>query len=290
MPDAARVSPPAHDGGEQRRQYAAVARAIAFIRANAARQPELAEIAAAAHLSEFHLQRLFSSWAGLSPKRVLQYLTKEHALTALRASAGMLDTALDAGLSGPGRLHDLMVTCEALTPGEIRAGGAGVELRHGVAATPLGAALFGWTPRGLCHLAFCDGDAAAGLAALQTDWPAANFVRDDAGATTLAGRVFPAVPVPGKLHLLLRGTNFQIKVWEALLKIPPATLISYGDLAVRVDRPQAARAVGSAVAANSIAYLIPCHRVIRDDGSVSNYRWGVERKLALQVWELGRSA
>ena len=289
MPDAARVSPPADGGGEQQRQYLAVARAIAFIRANAARQPELAEIAAAAHFSEFHLQRVFPPWAGLSPKRFLQYLTKGHALTALRASAGVLDAALETGLSGPGRLHDLMVSCEALTPGEIRAGGAGVELRHGFAATPLGAALFGWTPRGLCHLAFCDGDGEAGLADLHKDWPAANFVRDDAGARTLAGRVFPAAPAPGRRHLLRRGTNFQIKVWEALLKIPPATLLSYGALAARVDRPQAARAVGSAVAANNIAYLIPCHRVIRGDGDSSNYRWGTERKLALRAWELGRS-
>lgn len=274
---------------DNEQHYAAVARAIAFIRANAAHQPELAEIAAAAGLSEFHLQRLFSAWAGLSPKRFLQYLTKEHAREALRASADVLEAALDAGLSGPGRLHDLMVSCEALTPGEIRARGAGVELHHGVAATPLGDALFGWTPRGLCHLAFCDGDDNARLAALCQDWPAANFVHDDAGATALANRVFPAAPMPGRLHLLLRGTNFQIKVWEALLKIPPAMLVSYGQLAGHLGMPQAARAVGSAVAANTVAYLIPCHRVIRDDGSCSNYRWGVERKMALRAWEAGRA-
>jgi len=277
-------------GSEWQRQYAAVARAIAFIRANAARQPELAEIAAAAKLSEYHLQRLFSAWAGLSPKRFLQYLTKEHALTALRASSGMLDAALDAGLSGPGRLHDLMVSCEALTPGEIRARGAGVELRHGFAATPLGEALFGWTPRGVCHLAFCDDEHAAPLDVLRKDWPAANFVRDDAAAVSLAARIFPATPTPGKLHLLLRGTNFQIKVWEALLKIPPATLVSYGRLAGHLGQAQAARAVGCAVAANSVAYLIPCHRVIREDGNCSSYRWGVERKLALHAWEAGRRA
>ncbi|MBK8120004.1 MAG: methylated-DNA--[protein]-cysteine S-methyltransferase [Sulfuritalea sp.] len=288
MSDAARESSRATDGGEQRRQYAAVARAIGFIRANAARQPDLAEIAAAAKLSEYHLQRLFSAWAGLSPKRFLQYLTKEHALTALRASAGVFDAALDAGLSGPGSLHDLMVSCEALTPGEIRTQGAGVELRHGFAATPLGEALFGWTRRGVCHLAFCDDDQDAKLALLRKDWPAANFVRDDAGARSLAGRVFPAVPTSGKLHLLLRGTNFQIKVWEALLKIPPAALVSYGRLAGHLGQPRAARAVGSAIAANSIAYLIPCHRVIRDHGNFSNYRWGVERKFALHAWELGR--
>ena len=290
MSDPSPDTVPAEPGGEWRRQYEAVARAIAFIRAHAARQPELAEVAAAAHLSEFHLQRLFSAWAGLSPKRFLQYLTKEHARAALRASAGVLDAALDAGLSGPGRLHDLMVSCEALTPGEIRALGAGVELRHGIAATPLGEALFGWTPRGLCHLSFVDDDAAAKLTVLRADWPAADFVRDDAGAAELATRVFPATPAPGRLHLLLKGTNFQIKVWEALLKIPPAALVSYGQLAGRLGMPRAARAVGAAVAANSIAWLIPCHRVIRDDGSCSNYRWGVDRKLALHAWELGRSA
>jgi AraC family transcriptional regulator of adaptative response/methylated-DNA-[protein]-cysteine methyltransferase len=286
MPETMRVE----RDGEWQRRYDAVARAIAFIRANAARQPELAEIAAAAHLSEFHLQRLFSAWAGLSPKRFLQYLTKEHARETLRASAGVLDAALDAGLSGPGRLHDLMVSCEALTPGEIRAGGAGVELRHGITATPLGEALFGWTPRGICHLAFCDGDHLIKLALLRQDWPAATLIRDDAGAAALAQRVFPATPMPGRLHLLLKGTNFQIKVWEALLRIPPAALVSYGRLAGHLGRPQAARAVGAAVAANHIAWLIPCHRVIRDDGNCSNYRWGVERKLALHAWELGRSA
>lgn len=289
MPETQFDAAPAAFDAEGQRRYDAVACAIAFIRANAGRQPELAEIAAATGLGEFHLQRLFSAWAGLSPKRFLQYLTKQHARAALRASANVLDAALAAGLSGPGRLHDLMVSCEALTPGEIRAQGAGVALRHGIAATPLGAALFGWTPRGLCHLAFCDGDDAAQFAVLRADWPAANFVRDEAGARALAERVFPAVPTAGKLHLLLRGTNFQIKVWEALLKIPPATLVSYGQLAGHLGMPRAARAVGSAVAANSVAYLIPCHRVIRDDGSCSNYRWGVERKLALRAWEAGRT-
>ena len=267
--------------------YAAVARAIAFLRANARRQPALAEVAAAAQLSEYQLQRVFSAWAGISPKRFLQYLTKEHALAMLRGSANVLDAALDAGLSGPGRLHDLTVSCEALTPGEIRSGGAGVELRHGLAATPLGDALFGWTPRGICHLAFCDGAAEAGLAALRSAWPAAKFVRDTPGAAALAARVFPTAPQAGRLHLLLRGTNFQIKVWEALLRIPPASLVSYGQLAGHLAMPGAARAVGSAVAANRIAWLIPCHRVIRDDGESGNYRWGAERKLALRVWEAG---
>lgn len=270
---------------EAARHYAAVARAIGYVRANAQGQPSLAEIAAAAGMSEHHLQRVFSAWAGISPKRFLQYLTKEHALAALRASAGVLDAALEAGLSGPGRLHDLTVSCEALTPGEIKSGGAGVALRHGIAATPLGRALFAWTPRGLCHLAFCDNDEAVQIAALKADWPAANFLHDDAGAAHLAARVFPTAPQAERLHLLLKGTNFQLKVWEALLRIPPATLVSYGQLAAHLGTPRAARAVGSAVAANCVAYLIPCHRVIRESGETASYRWGVERKLALRSWE-----
>ena len=281
--------PEAVNRADTDRHYAAVALAIAYIRRHAQRQPGLSEIAAAAGISEFHLQRLFSAWAGLSPKRFLQYLTKEHALAALRDSAAVLDAALDAGLSGPGRLHDLMVSCEALTPGEIRAGGAGVELRHGFAATPLGTALLGWTARGICHLAFCDDDGQASLAVLYADWPAANFQRDDLGAAALAGRVFPSAPQPGRLHLLLKGTNFQLKVWEALLKVAPATLVSYRQLATALDMPQASRAVGSAVAANRIGYLIPCHRVIRESGDSANYRWGIDRKLALRAWEAGRA-
>jgi AraC family transcriptional regulator of adaptative response/methylated-DNA-[protein]-cysteine methyltransferase len=269
-------------------QYATVAQAIAFIRANAQRQPSLQEIAAAVGLSEFHLQRLFSAWAGLSPKRFLQYLTKEHARAALRASAGVLDAALDAGLSGPGRLHDLMVSCEALTPGEVRELGGGVDLHYGLAATPCGDALFGWTASGLCHLAFCDDDREARLDELRGEWPAARLCRDDEGALALAGLVFPATPEPGRLHLLLRGTNFQIKVWEALLRTPPATLVSYGQLAAAAGSPRAQRAVGSALAANPIAYLIPCHRVIRENGESGAYRWGTERKMALRAWELGR--
>ena len=273
------------NGKEQ--HYEAVARAIGFVRANAREQPALAAVAAAAGMSEHHLQRVFSAWAGISPKRFLQVLTKEHALAALRDSAGVLDAALEAGLSGPGRLHDLMVSCEALTPGEISTGGAGVELRYGIATTPLGAALFGWTPRGLCHLAFCDDDAEAELAALKADWPAASFVLDNDGAVALATRVFPAVPQPGRMHLLLKGTNFQVKVWEALLRVPPAALVSYGQLAAALGRPDAPRAVAGAVAANAIAYLIPCHRVIRKNGENASYRWGVERKLALRAWEAG---
>jgi AraC family transcriptional regulator, regulatory protein of adaptative response / methylated-DNA-[protein]-cysteine methyltransferase len=273
----------------QSQQYAAVAHAIAFIRAHAAQQPGLAEIAAAVGLGEHHLQRLFTAWAGVSPKRFLQHLTKEYARQALRDSADVLDAALGAGLSGPGRLHDLMVSCEALTPGEIRALGAGVAIRHGFASTPLGIVLLGWTDRGICHLTFSDETLDTALATLQAEWPGARWEADDAGAAALATQIFPAIPQAGRLHLLLRGTNFQIKVWEALLRVPPAALVSYSQLATWAGAPRAQRAVGSALAANSIAYLIPCHRVIREDGTSGLYRWGAERKLALRTWEAGHA-
>lgn len=277
-----------HDGGlgESSRQYAVVAHAIDYVRTHALAQPSLEEIAAAVHLSPFHLQRLFSSWAGLSPKRFLQYLTKEHAKCALGRSANMLDVAASSGLSGGGRLHDLMVSCEAMSPGEIRSGGEGLDIAYGLAPTPFGDAVVGWTARGICHLAFCVTEDAALLNELATLWPRAMRHRDDAGARALLATVFAQTPACGTLHLLLRGTNFQIKVWEALIRVAPGEVVSYGDLAQRIGMPRAQRAVGSALAANVIAYLIPCHRVIRESGEVGNYRWGTERKLAM----LGREA
>lgn len=272
----------------QSRHYAIVAQAIAFIRSNARRQPGLAEIAAEVGLSEQRLQRVFSAWAGISPKRFLQYLTKQRASEALRQSSDILSVALESGLSGPGRLHDLMISCEAMTPGEIKTQGKGVTVCQGTAATPFGNSLIGWTRRGLCYLAFCDGDEAARERELASQWPRANLIRDDDGASHLSQRIFPAQPMTGKLHLLLRGTNFQIKVWEALINTRPPQLLSYSQLASLIDAPRAQRAVGSAVAANSIGYLIPCHRVIRESGESGHYRWGSSRKQAIQAWENGR--
>jgi AraC family transcriptional regulator of adaptative response/methylated-DNA-[protein]-cysteine methyltransferase len=272
---------------EQSRDYAVVARAIEYIRANARAQPTLEEVAAAVHLSPFHLQRLFSSWAGISPKRFLQYLTKEHARRELAKARDILSVAADSGLSSGSRLHDLMVHCEALSPGEIRSGGLGIAISCGFAPSPFGDALIAWTARGVCHLAFCSMAEPAMLAELLARWPAATTVRDDEQARRLLARVFPATPARGTLHLLLRGTNFQIKVWEALIRVEPGTLISYGELARRAVAPNAQRAVGSALAANRIAYLIPCHRVIRESGETGSYRWGSSRKLALLGWEAG---
>lgn len=270
------------------RHYTIVADAIEYIRSNARRQPSLADIAASVGLSEYHLQRVFSEWAGISPKRFLQFLTKERAREALRESNDVLAASMNAGLSSPGRLHDLMISCEAMTPGEIRQHGEGVNLTYGFAGTPFGGALLGWTPRGICNLIFCDHDRDQKLRAFSEEWPAAKLVRDDEAVSRLCERIFSAGPETGKLHLLLRGTNFQIKVWEALLNIGSSRLVSYSTLAGVVGSPKAQRAVGSAVAANRIGFLIPCHRVIRESGDVGQYRWGSNRKIAIQAWEAAR--
>ena len=275
-----RPSKPGHS-----RHYAIVAKAIAFIRDHARAQPSLDEIAAAVHLSPQHLQRVFTEWAGISPKRFLQYLTKEHARRELATSASVLAVAEDAGLSSTSRLHDLMVSCEAMTPGEIKSGGLGLDIGYGFGPSPFGDVLLGWTARGICHFAFTGTDDDAISTALAALWPAATLRRDDTQARALLRQIFPQSSARGSVHLLLRGTNFQIKVWEALIRTAPGQVLTYGQLARQLGKPDAARAVGSAVAANSIGYLIPCHRVIREGGDVGQYRWGSERKLALIGWE-----
>lgn len=276
------------DADEASRHYRTVARAIDFLRRHARHQPTLEEVAAAAHMSPFHLQRLFTEWAGISPKRFLQYLTKEYARERLAASADTLSAALDAGLSGTGRLHELMVSCEAMTPAEVRAAGRGLAIGHGLGPTPFGEALVAWTPRGVCHFAFLVEPATATVDEFLRRWPEADHRRDDDAARALLAHIFTATPARGTLHLVLRGTNFQIKVWEALIRTAPGELLSYGQLASRLGMPRAARAVGGAVAANAIGLLIPCHRVIRESGEVGDYRWGPSRKLALLGWEAAR--
>jgi AraC family transcriptional regulator of adaptative response/methylated-DNA-[protein]-cysteine methyltransferase len=269
---------------ERCQAYATVAEAIRYIRHNSPEQPGLEAIAAHVGLSPFHLQRTFSVWAGISPKRFLQFLTREHARTLLRQSRDVLAVAHATGLSGPSRVHDLMVVCDAVTPGEVGALGSGLEITYGFAPTPFGRVIAGLTPRGLCHLQFLADDDAA-LAALRADWPLAMLKRDDAALAALLAGLFAGVDAPQPLHLLLRGTNFQIKVWEALLRIPVGDAVSYGTLAGMIGAPRAPRAVGSAVARNRIAVLIPCHRVIRESGEIGEYRWGSERKNALLAYE-----
>ena len=274
---------------EQQRKYATVAHAIEFIRSNARQQPSLAQIAAAVNLSEYHLQRTFSEWAGISPKRFLQYLTKEHAKSVLHESKDLLTASLESGLSGPGRLHDLMISCEAMSPGEIKQRGLGVALTYGTAGSPFGPALIAWTSRGVCYLAFCDDDCGKQRQELSLAWPEADQEQDDEAASRLLQQIFPTEPKPGKLHLLLHGTNFQIKVWEALLNIGSSRIVSYSTLARMAGSPNAQRAVGTALAANRIGFLIPCHRVIRESGEAGIYHWGTARKMAIQAWEAARA-
>ncbi|MCP4598166.1 methylated-DNA--[protein]-cysteine S-methyltransferase [Neptuniibacter sp.] len=268
--------------------YDQIATAIRFLRDRASEQPSLAEVAEQVGLSECHFQRLFSQWAGVSPKRFLQFLTKERAKQALAESTSVFQATLESGLSGPGRLHDLMVSCEAMTPGEIKAQGEGLEIGYGEALTPFGRALVAWTSRGVCYLAFFSNDATAYEQELKSEWPKADFSRDNSAACDLMERVFINTSAQKPLHLLLKGTNFQLKVWEALLRVGEGELVSYSQLAAMAGSPKASRAVGSAMAANKIGFLIPCHRVIRESGESGHYRWESERKLAMQGWEAAK--
>ncbi len=268
--------------------YQVVEQAIAYLESNARRQPDLAEVAAAVHLSESHLQRLFRRWAGVSPKRFLQFLTLQHARALLDESRTVLGVAYDAGLSGPGRLHDLFVTLDAVTPGEYRRRGQGLTVRYGVHPSPFGDCLLAATDRGICRLDFVqDGDPEPIVAALRQDWPGAQLLRDDPFTGPLAERAF-SVPSSGEtpLPLYVRGTNFQVQVWQALLRIPTGRVLSYEDVAARIGRPTSSRAVGNAVGDNPVGYLIPCHRVIRKTGHFGNYGGGPLRKRAMLGWEM----
>lgn len=270
---------------DHRTDYARVADAIDWLRTHRHAQPELAELARHMHLSEAHVQRLFTRWAGISPKRFLQSLTLASARERLLGPADLLAISGDLGLSGPGRLHDLFVTFEAMSPGEARSGGAGQQLHWGVHDTPFGEALIATSPRGVCAVHFL-AEGEAPTARLQNDWPNARLEhRPDTTAATATALFRAARPAP--LALWLKGSNFQLQVWRALLAIPPGRLTSYGALAATLGQPNAARAVGHAVAANPLAVCIPCHRVIRASGLPSAYRWGEARKAAIQAWELG---
>jgi AraC family transcriptional regulator of adaptative response/methylated-DNA-[protein]-cysteine methyltransferase len=273
------------------RDYERIARAIDYLRRHAAAQPDLAAVAHHVHLSEYHLQRLFTRWAGVSPKRFLQFLTVEHAKVRLAAARSVLDLAHDVGLSGPGRLHELFVTLEAATPAEARAGGAGMLIRYGLYATPFGPALIAATDRGICGLHFGNDECDA-LAPVRAAWPHAELRRDQAGTAPLAARVFTPLTVPATqpLALLVKGTNFQLKVWRALLALPAGTVTTYGGLAQRIGAPKASRAVGNAIGANPVAWLIPCHRVLRESGDLGGYRWGETRKVAMLAREAALAA
>ena len=273
--------------------YYRIERAIRFIEENVDRQPELREIAAAANLSEYHFQRLFGRWVGITPKRFLQFLTKEHAKQLLAESRSLLDTAYESGLTGPGRLHDLFVACEAMTPGEYKKRGEGLRIDYGIHGSPFGDCLIARTPRGICHLSFLmDASPAESLAMLQKHWGEAEIVESPTSTGELLADIFPQDfrRPPAPLHLILKGTNFQIKVWEALIRIPAGALVSYNDVARMIGQPKAVRAVAGAVANNRISFIIPCHRVIRKMGIFHNYRWGSARKKVMLGWEAGYRA
>jgi AraC family transcriptional regulator of adaptative response/methylated-DNA-[protein]-cysteine methyltransferase len=272
--------------------YDRIAAAIDFLECHQEAQPGLAEVAAHVSLSPSHFQRLFSRWAGLSPKRFLQLLTLERAKRLLRsAETAQLAISDQLGLSSGSRLYDHFVQLDGVTPSEFRHFGRGLIIRHGVIESPFGTALLAFTDRGICRLSFTAGDRARQLvAALAREWPGAELVADSAGAANIASQAFRLKnPLDVPLSVFVRGTNFQINVWRALLNIPAARFASYGDVAAAVGRPNAARAVGAAIAANPVAFLIPCHRVIRANGELGGYRWGTRRKCVIQAWETARA-
>jgi AraC family transcriptional regulator of adaptative response/methylated-DNA-[protein]-cysteine methyltransferase len=273
--------------------YAVVRRAIAHIRGHWRAQPEADEIAEAAGVSPTELYHLFRRWAGLSPKAFLQALTLDHARRLLRDSASVLDATYEVGLSGPGRLHDLFVTHEAMSPGEWKAGGQGLAIRFGFHPSPFGTALVMATERGLAGLAFADpGEEQTAFADMSGRWPKATYVEDRAATAPLAQRIFNArLWRPDRpLRVVLIGTDFEVRVWEALLKIPFGRLTTYSDLAGQVASPKAARAVGSAVGKNPVCFVVPCHRVIGKSGDLTGYHWGLTRKRAILGWEAGKVA
>ena len=267
--------------------YECMAKAIAFMRQNHLNQPDLKTIAQHVHLSEFHFQRLFTKWAGISPKHFVQYLTVEYAKSKITETKNLLQLTAEAGLSSPGRLHDLFVKLEAMSPGELKAGGAGLQIRYGVHETPFGSCLIAMTARGVCNLHFLnvvDKDVAERQ--LHAEWANAEIIHDQQATGEICDRIFQRVAVNrSPLVLCVKGTNFQIQVWRALLRIPSGGITTYQGLAELMGRPKAARAVGNALGSNPVGYLIPCHRVIRESGEMGGYRWGLDRKAILLSWE-----
>jgi AraC family transcriptional regulator of adaptative response/methylated-DNA-[protein]-cysteine methyltransferase len=273
------------------RDFARIARAIRFIETRFHEQPSLAAIAAHTGLSEFHFNRLFRRWAGITPKQYLAFVTGNAAKSALQTQSSVLDAAFSVGLSGPGRLHDLIVTMEAMTPGELKLQGHGTEIRHGYTGTPFGTALVATTTRGVCHLAFVeDGKEKSAMRELRERWPEATLERDDAQALAIAKQIWSPGSTPGAaggptLKVNVGGTNFQLKVWKALVDLGARKNTTYTEVAQAIGKPSGTRAVGAAVGANQVAWLIPCHNVLRKDGGLGGYHWGEDRKRAMLAWK-----
>ena len=273
--------------------YDIVRRAIAHIRGNWRTQPEIEEISEAAGVTPTELHHLFRRWAGLTPKAFVQALTLDSARELLRSSASILDASYEVGLSGPGRLHDLFVTHEAMSPGEWKTGAEGVTISYGFHPSPFGSALVMATERGLCGLAFADfGEEKAALIDMQSRWPKAKFVENSARTAPVAQRIFdkekwrPDQP----LRVVLIGTDFEVRVWETLMRIPMGRATTYSTIANRLGNPKASRAVGAAVGKNPISFVVPCHRVMGKSGDLTGYHWGLTRKCAMLGWEAGKVA
>ena len=267
--------------------YERIAEAISYIADNVADQPSLEEIATHVHLSPYHFQRLFCRWAGTTPKRFLQVMTLEQGKKRLNDAGSLLDISNSLGLSSSSRLHDHFITLEAVTPGEYKNKGKGLEIEYGLHSSPFGVLFIAMTKRGVCRAAFVDAnDIAEHLMDLQKTWPLALLSKNEDATQHIIDVMFGDVAIADRpLSLHIAGTNFQIAVWKALLLIPPGSITSYSQVATTIGRPQSSRAVGNAIAANPVAFLIPCHRVIQQSGALGGYRWGSTRKRAIQWWE-----
>jgi AraC family transcriptional regulator of adaptative response/methylated-DNA-[protein]-cysteine methyltransferase len=270
--------------------YQRIAQAIEFINANAKQQPSLENIAAHLHLSPFHFQRLFSQWAGVAPKKYLQILTVDRAKQLLAQSKPLAEVSDSVGLSGSSRLHDHFVQLEAASPGEFKAGGAGMEIRYSVIGGPFGDAFIAVTPRGICKLSFLsNNNIEQQIVDLNAQWPAAKLVNQASETTRMVEALFAGKQtINGPLSLYVKGTNFQINVWRALLQIEPGCINSYVQVAAAVGKPRAYRAVGTAIGSNQVAFFIPCHRVLQQSGQIGGYLWGETRKHAIHAWESAR--
>jgi AraC family transcriptional regulator of adaptative response/methylated-DNA-[protein]-cysteine methyltransferase len=285
----AKQNPHAFLGKEGEARHSAIDAALAFLVTHYKEQPSLEDVARVAGLSAYHFQRTFRAWTGLTPKRFIQYLQLTKAKDLLIEERSLMSTTFDIGLSGTSRLHDLFISCEAVTPGEFKSRGHNLDIGYGIHDGEFGRALIAVTERGICWLGFVvNRDDAHTIRELHTDWPGARLVRDESRTAPVAARVFARARSGRDRRLLrldLRGTNFQIKVWEALLKIPYGRLASYQDVAAAIGEPSATRAVGGAVGANPISLVIPCHRVILKSGVIHNYRWGTDRKRTILALE-----
>jgi AraC family transcriptional regulator, regulatory protein of adaptative response / methylated-DNA-[protein]-cysteine methyltransferase len=282
-----------HNYSQQADDYKRIEKAIHFIEDNFKSRPALDEIAGSVHLSKYHFNRIFKRWAGIGPVQFLQFITLNYIKKKLAQSKSLLDVSLDAGLSGPSRLHDLFVTFDAMTPGDFKKQGGGLKIEYAFCASPFGECLIAITKRGICHVGFVQkNDKSDTLNQLYEEWPGAMFCENSHPVEPLINRMF-SLDLTGDsrpFNILIKGTNFQINVWKALLQIPSGNVVSYQDIATYIGRPKAFRAVASAIAVNPIAYLIPCHRVITKSGEIHQYRWGSSRKKAIIGWEAAKTA